>query len=380
MSNRPHDHTAQADAPPQFAAGAPSLSAGDLAELLGAFNDASRRLQQSHEALTSEVARLKGELKSANEQLERSRRLSALGEMAAGIAHEVRNPLGSIRLYAKMLCDDLADRPGERALAEKIAGAVRGLDAVVGDVLSFAREVKLRPQAHDPGELLDAAIEEVLAGEQVRGGVPVRVVRMDRAPSGAAGSSIVCDASLAHRALVNIIRNAVDAMRDPASDGSSPGILLVSRSTRTLPGAGDDTAQPAARVYEVLSIRDSGGGIPPESLQRIFNPFFTTRATGTGLGLAIVHRIMDAHAGAISVRNVPGAHVTLPGGERVQLAPGALVELLFPREPALPQSTVELKAGGASPLPIHPGPGARASVAADPQSHAQPLSLGARSA
>ncbi len=95
----------------------PQLSAGDLADLLGALNDASRRLQESHEALRSEVSRLKGELREANEQLERSRRLAALGEMAAGIAHEVRNPLGSIMLYARMLEQDLAGQGEPLAVA-----------------------------------------------------------------------------------------------------------------------------------------------------------------------------------------------------------------------------------------------------------------------
>ena len=79
----------------------PEMRQEDLGELLSAFNDATSRLQSAHESLHAEVARLKSELREANEALERSRRLTALGEMAAGIAHEVRNPLGSIRLYAR---------------------------------------------------------------------------------------------------------------------------------------------------------------------------------------------------------------------------------------------------------------------------------------
>src|SRR6185295_5586605 len=99
-------------------------------------------LQSTHESLREQVSRLQAELSEANAQVERSKRLAALGEMAAGIAHEVRNPLGSIRLYARMLEQDLADRPAERSIATKIASAVGGLDGVVGDVLSFARDAK----------------------------------------------------------------------------------------------------------------------------------------------------------------------------------------------------------------------------------------------
>ena len=157
-------------------------------------------------------------------------------------------------------------------------------------------------------------------------------------------------------------------MRDPASDGSEPripaGLTLDARSPR----GRRHGAQPADRVYEVLSIRDSGAA-SPRSLQRDLQPVLHDPGDGTGLGLAIVHRIMDAHAGAISVERARARNAA--GRRTVAARAGALVELLFPRPP---QSTVELKAGGASPLPIHLGPGACVR-GRDPQSHAQPLSL-----
>jgi signal transduction histidine kinase len=121
---------------------------------------------------------LEGELKQANEQLERSRRLAALGEMAAGIAHEVRNPLGSIRLHARMLEQDLEDRPGERTVAGKIIAAVRGLDAVVTDVLAFSKELKVRPEPVLAGDLLTHALEEGISTD-VSGAPALRVVRQD---------------------------------------------------------------------------------------------------------------------------------------------------------------------------------------------------------
>lgn len=292
------------------AAAATALSAGDLAEVLAAFNDVTARLHTSHEALRGEVARLQAELRDANEQIERSRRLAALGEMAAGIAHEVRNPLGSIRLYARMLEQDLIDRPTEQGVARKIAAAVTGLDAIVGDVLTFAREMRVAPLASETEAMITRAIEEC---RDCSAGIDV-VVRVE--PPAA---SVVCDAALAHRALTNILRNAFEAVRDHAArDGQSAG-APIGRVTVT---AGLRRARRGGPGEAVVSVRDSGPGVPEHVLPRIFNPFFTTRASGTGLGLAIVHRIMDAHAGRVSVSNERDADGRVLG---------ARVELMFPQ-------------------------------------------------
>src|SRR3954465_3945879 len=154
------------------------LAPADLAELLGAFNEVTVKLQASHDQLRAEVARLTQELGEANAQLERSRRLAALGEMAAGIAHEVRNPLGSIRLYARMLEQDLGDRPGEQGVAVKIAGAARVMEGVVTDVLTFAREFRLRPTEIDTSELFDRVLE-ACCHDGVAGWRGVEIARPD---------------------------------------------------------------------------------------------------------------------------------------------------------------------------------------------------------
>ncbi|HMN41211.1 MAG TPA: ATP-binding protein [Phycisphaerales bacterium] len=292
-------------------AGGDALGERDLAELLGAFNEVTSKLQVAHESLRAEVVRLQGELRQANEQIERSRRLAALGEMAAGIAHEVRNPLGSIRLYAKMLVDDLGtggDRVKERGIAEKIGAATRGLDAVVTDVLAFAREMRVVTEPVEAGALLTRAIDECLAADRADGhGGPIRVIREDR-EGGTDGEVVVCDAALVHRALVNVVRNAIQAMREPGVAGCE---LRVGVERLTLPGSDGE-----AETFVAIVVRDSGPGIPEGVMERMFNPFFTTRATGTGLGLGIVHRIMDAHGGRVRVRNAEEG--------------GAIVELLIP--------------------------------------------------
>jgi signal transduction histidine kinase len=275
-----------------------AMSPGDLAELLGAFNEVTARLQRTHESLRAEVARLSGELSQANEQLERSRRLAGLGQMAAGIAHEVRNPLGSIGLYARMLMEDLADRPQERRIAGKIAAAVRGLDGVVGDVLSFARQLQISLAPACPAELMERALDAA-----VPGGVSVEVRRC----WGPELPFLDCDADRVHQALVNIIRNALEAMDEIQGER----VLTLGISARCL----------GERDAAGLWVADTGPGVNAEVVERMFNPFFTTRAAGTGLGLAIVHRIIDAHGGRVEVRN----NTSGQGG-----APGATVELILP--------------------------------------------------
>jgi signal transduction histidine kinase len=258
------------------------MSPGDLAELLATFNDITGRLTSTHESLRAEVERLQGELTEANGQLERSRRLAALGQMAAGIAHEVRNPLGSIRLYARMLTQDLEGQDGPRTLAEKIGRCAAGLEAIVGDVLNFSREFTPRAGEGPAEDLFDAVLESVC-----HDGTPGwREVEFRREGGDV---PVHADAALIRQALVNLARNAVEAARE------GPGPRRVTLSARRGQDGGAE-----------LRVRDSGPGIPREVLARLFNPFFTTRASGTGLGLAIVHRIVDAHGGRVVARNAPG--------------------------------------------------------------------------
>lgn len=251
----------------------------DLAQIIGAYNQVTENLRASHDALRAEVVRLQKELASTDAQLQRSRRLAALGEMAAGIAHEIRNPLGAIQLYAELVLQDLREEATTDNTVEtavKIAAAVKGLDAIVNDVLTFSREITPRSQLLDISEVFDRAVAAVAAP-----GVTIHRQANDLC--------VYADGILINQVMVNLLRNAVEAV------GSSGTITLSARSDADHDG------------QVILTVRDTGPGIDDEAIDRIFNPFFTTRNTGTGLGLAIVHRIIDAHNGAITVHNDGGA-------------------------------------------------------------------------
>jgi len=283
------------------------LSADDLADLMASFQEVTLKLQSSHDQLTGEVKRLKHELSVANEALERSRRLAALGEMAAGISHEIRNPLAAISLDAASLAHE-TERSQQEQAAGRIIFAVKTLNAIVQDVLAFAGDAPVRPTVLDVDELCERAVIECEAavpeGEQ-------QPIHVELGPYEV--GNIEGDVHLLHRAMVNVIRNAMDAMRESAApDG---GHRLHVRSERDEPG------------QAVLVVTDTGPGIPAGVVERMFNPFFTTRATGTGLGLAIVHRIADAHGGRVVVV-----------GQRADSVSGAEIRLVLPQRDAAEQT------------------------------------------
>jgi signal transduction histidine kinase len=290
-----------------------SLSASDLTELMASFNEVTARLENTHTQLRSEVGRLTNELSQANEALQRSKRLAALGEMAAGISHEIRNPLGSIRLYAKMLEEDLVELPEQQGVAEKIARAVRGLDGIVSDVLTFAKELRVHKARCLLSDVIDVSVE---ACQAQLIGISVSKPAQD--------FTICCDCGLVQQAMVNILRNAAEANRSVGTCGIDIEIE-----------AGDVLEEESV----VIRVRDQGDGMPAEVIERMFNPFFTTRATGTGLGLAIVHRMMDAHDGQVVVFN---------NSNEANAEHGATVELHLP----VGNANEDTQSGGAGEIVI----------------------------
>lgn len=264
----------------------------ELAGIISSYNEVTERLKDAHERLEREVARLHEELRRKNVELRRRDRLAALGEMAAGLAHEIRNPLGGIALYSSMLERGLEEAPSARGAAAKITIGVRTLERLVSDILDFAQPRPLQRHTCRMADLLpglDASIEPW-----------ARQCRCEVIIEPKSGECAVhCDSERLGQALLNLLMNAVQAA------GENGKARLAAR--------------PMADGAEI-EVCDSGPGIPKEDLDRIFNPFFTTKAQGTGLGLAIVHQIVEAHGGTIRAGNRPegGARfvIWLPGGEK----------------------------------------------------------------
>ncbi len=264
----------------------PGPDVASLMELMRSFNEASARLQGSHDQLQARVAELTRELEEKNRELARRNRLALIGEMAACVAHEIRNPLGGIQMWASLLEEDLP--AGEaRTTLEKMMKGLKGLDGLVEDMLAFARDMTLETRPCDLGQVLDEALS---AAEHVLAEGRVRVKR-----EAGAGLRVLADPPMLARVFLNLLINASQAMRDGGT---------VTVSARRADGR------------TVATVSDTGPGIPAEALPKLFTPFFTNRSRGTGLGLAIAHRIVEAHGGTIEAANLPGGgaafRVTLP--------------------------------------------------------------------
>jgi len=282
----------------------PTLTAEpDLVTILQSYNDVTVRLKHSHETLLAEVARLYDELHDKNRELQRRERLAALGEMAAGVAHEIRNPLGGIGLYASVLERDLVDRPGERDVARRISKGVQNLENIVRDILSFSGDGEPRLTHVRLADVLDSALSQTAPQASA-----LEVVIRVEEPLAAV--ELWCDAGQVERALLNLIYNALDA----AGSGGGVWIRLGERGLGSNPYAPTLKGVGAADDLVSIVIEDDGPGIDPSCLQRVFNPFFTTKDHGTGLGLAIVHRIAEAHGGCVRAGNRVG------GGARFVLS------------------------------------------------------------
>jgi len=227
----------------------------ELGRIILAYSEVTEKLQQSHERLEQTVASLREELSEKNRMLERRNRLAALGEMAAGMAHEIRNPLGGIQLYASMLAGDLADRPQSHELAVKIGGCVRKLESLVSRVLHYAREMRVHIVECDLAAVVDDAIS--LAG----GAIVDKLIKIStRGPD----SLIVwADPMMLGQALLNLILNAVQA-------SERGGAVVVEFAIDA------DNGKQFRLAFE-----DSGPGISPEIMDKIFDPFFTTKDEGT---------------------------------------------------------------------------------------------------
>jgi PAS domain S-box-containing protein len=226
------------------------------------------------------------------EELIRISRLAEIGQLAAGIAHELRNPLASIKGAAQVLLgdlpDDLVERHGE--FLDIIVREVDGLNAVTTEFLEFSRPAPINWERFSLNELLEKRLG-FMAGEFGGMGIRVHTSFEPDIPS------IQADSNQLERAFVNIVLNAAQAM--PEGGGLAVG-------TKYIPATKDSRTE----GHVVVTVTDTGIGIPKSRIEKIFAPFFTTKTKGTGLGLPLVQKIVEAHGGMIKVDSEIGEGTT----------------------------------------------------------------------
>lgn len=230
------------------------------------------------------------------DQVARQDRLAAMGEMVGRIAHEIRNPLGSIELFASSLNAVDQDAEERRSLIRHISTSVRALNQLLSNVLVVTGPARPRPQKVEVAEILNEVL--TLAAQAIRErSVSIHVEVREGA------ERLMADGILMRQVLLNILLNAISA----SPQGGRVHLTGLVRKSTMGPGGGTPPlSQGHNQRVVVLAVQDFGEGIATEDLSRIFDPFFSRREGGTGLGLAIVHQVMKAHAGWVEVESSQG--------------------------------------------------------------------------
>jgi signal transduction histidine kinase len=223
------------------------------------------------------------ERRAARERLRE--RLVALGEMAAGLAHEIRNPLAAMEISAGLLKRRIGDDPGALALVEDLRGEVGRVAATVHQSLEFVRPVSLEPEAVDAVALLEQSLRVARARSGYRG-------RIERAFPAQLLSPLLVDIDGVRAVLTNLLLNAFEALEGRAA--AEQCVVLAA-------------CEASERAEIAIRICDNGPGIPAEHRERVFYPFFTTKQNGSGVGLAMAQKLVAEHGGRLELENGPGA-------------------------------------------------------------------------
>ena len=244
----------------------------------------SAALAEENAELSTRLRQRLAELESTQAQLVRSAKLAAIGELAANVAHEINNPLTGVLSVVELLQEELDVNPSQRQDLQTIREETLRVRAIVRSLLDFARQTPPRLESTDPRTVLDSVLPLVRKRAAVAG-VHIQQIHAQRP------LPIVVDVSQLKQVLINLLTNAIDAM-------PNGGAIFVGTEQR-----GDEV---------VITVRDTGPGIPPEHRDRIFEPFFTTKSavSGTGLGLSVSLGIVERHGGKIKVHSEPGHGAT----------------------------------------------------------------------
>jgi len=250
--------------------------------LTGVFSDRDRKQRKDLENTTGRLTEVYRELQENFEQMKRAERLFAVGQLAAGLAHELRNPLGSVVGAAGILQRNACLAPKHQECLEIIQKESQRLNRLLTDFLDFARPRAPRYQILEVDSLLDSVIQ--LAAHGVGpSAVKLRKVTAPLLPP------VEGDPELLKQMLLNLVINAIQAMPEG-------GEVVVSAALQD--------------AKMLIRVQDQGCGIPPESRDKIFDPFFTTKEGGTGLGLPVAHQILEQHGGILRAESNPGPGMT----------------------------------------------------------------------
>ena len=228
------------------------------------------------------------ELKRLEKEVQRHDRLVALGKMAAGVAHEVRNPLSSIKGFATLLGSRFKDGSQEHEAADLLVHEAERLNRSITELLNYARPTTLKMEPINLGDIVDSSLKLISSDAQALG-VKISLERGPYIPN------IEADRDKINQVLLNLYLNGLQAMEDSSREKE----LAVSVHF--------DAAEGAVRV----DIRDCGIGILQESIEKVLDPYFTTKPEGTGLGLALAYKIIDEHNGTIRFTSVEGQGTTV---------------------------------------------------------------------
>jgi two-component system sensor histidine kinase HydH len=241
---------------------------------------------------------------ATQQRLIQREKLASLGEMAAGVAHEIRNPLGGIKMATRLLASgEFSGRRIPEEMADSILSGIAEIETIISELLDYARETRLDRQEYPLARILGPVVDACRADARGRGvALHAEGLELDVIAS--------VDGPRLRQVFANVLKNAVEA-------------------TERRRDARVDVRLRAREGMAVVEIADNGAGVSTEDREKIFLPFFTTKPTGTGLGMAIVKKIMDLHGGEIEIESAPGR--------------GTTVKL------SIPQATVPAVAAGPEP-------------------------------
>jgi signal transduction histidine kinase/outer membrane protein OmpA-like peptidoglycan-associated protein len=271
-----------------------ALTKDEIGDLGRAFNIMTLKLHQ---------------LRELEQEMQRKNRLAALGELSAGVAHEIRNPLGIIKNSAEMLRDRIQEDAKRRELTDFIVEEVARLNKVVTDFLLFARpsEPNLEPVG------INTVIEHTLAflkSESSSDQIRVEKKLAEELPE------VLADPEQCHQVFLNLCMNSFQAMHgtgilsiETKLSPNQPSIDISPEVSNYSPGQPSTILEDRLQMIDIV-ISDTGDGISPDMLPRIFDPFFSTKDEGAGLGLSLVHKIIENHNGRIKVTSKPGTGTT----------------------------------------------------------------------